>query len=328
MWMNSFTHNVTKFLFLIYREDMLEIIYMPNIGKDMCQFFYYNQVAPHKAYLYFLALFLGRFEKWDAHYRKFFLFSKPLEFLFISFMWYLLLGITRKKTKICCMSLCSIKPLAMAFIGIKPAQRKNQSTGPYSGKATPWLKKALHYTYYKAKWRGLLDPNRCWKSTCPLCKSWKPLYYGTCRVSSAIVPIWKFWLAHLLHYKLPKYLGNFGTNYIIFYKCWNSQKTFSSKNTFLWRDNEESIGIFKKDIILVLEMESSNFINYLTDMCWRCSRMYDTKSTLGTVVTRTGVGFEDFGLLTRSARDAAFSEQNRRFVCRYLDIVSCCSFWN
>lgn len=79
------------------------------------------------------------------------------------------------------MSLCSIKPLAMAVIRIKPAQRKNQSTGPYSGKATPWLKKALHYTYYKAKWRGLLDPNRCWKSTCPLCKSWKPLYYGTCR---------------------------------------------------------------------------------------------------------------------------------------------------
>jgi len=86
MWMNSFTHNVTKFLFFIYMEDMLEIIYMPNIGKDMCQFFYYNQVAPHKACLYFLALFLGLFEKWDAHYRKLFLFSKPLEFLFISFM--------------------------------------------------------------------------------------------------------------------------------------------------------------------------------------------------------------------------------------------------
>lgn len=46
-------------------------------------------------------------------------------------------------------------------------------------------------------------------------------------------------------------------------------------------------------------MESSNFINYLTDMCWRCSwsRMYGIKSTLWTVVTRTGAGFEDFGLV-------------------------------
>jgi hypothetical protein len=42
---------------------------------------------------------------------------------------------------------------------------------------------------------------------------------------------------------------------------------FSKRTHFCEGDNEESIGIFKKDIILVLEMESSNFINYLTEMC-------------------------------------------------------------
>lgn len=152
---------------------------------------------------------------------------------------------------------------------------------------------------------------------------------------SAIVPIWKFWLAHLPHYKLPKYLGNFGTNYIIFTNVEILKKTFSSKNTFLWRDNEESIGIFKKDTILVLEMESSNFINDLTDMCWRCSciRMYGIKSTLGTVVTRTGVGFEDFGLVdfwlpTRKRKGCRVFRAKSPITLQIPYIVSCCSFWN
>jgi hypothetical protein len=41
----------------------------------------------------------------------------------------------------------------------------------------------------KAQWTHLLGstwPNHCLKSTCPLCKSWKPLGYGMCWVHTYI----------------------------------------------------------------------------------------------------------------------------------------------
>ncbi len=164
-------------------------------------------------------------------------------------------------------------------------------------------------------------PNRGWKSTCPLCKSWKPLYYGTCQAGIghcahleilACSPValqttqvpWQIW--DKLHY---------------FYKCWNSQKIFSSKNTFLWRDNEESIGIFKKDIILVLEMESSNFVNYLTDMCWSCScsSMYIRNGDHAYWCRIRGFWVGWFLVANTKAQGMPrFSKRNRRFVCRYL----------